>query len=287
MDIRIGRQENLPYSLSRWTDLPAGKWDWFKQRLRGSKAMVAFDPRTSIPAMWSLYPEDTLGLIFWTKNPANLIRDAAWLRDYKVKIHVTLTGWREVEPDVPSISQGVHLIRQAVDVFGPDAVAWRFSPIPMLPTHDVLQRFWSIADGLRGSGLSKVYASFLHANDLMPETRTQDERAALLWNMADRAQEYGLDVISCNVDPTIVINPHNLYKGVCEDGSTFGGRRDAPEIKGVQPFICNGKGMYKETCGCVQTVDPFSVNEACCYSCRYCYAADRALSQIRRNTTNA
>jgi len=222
--------------------------------------------------MWSLYPEDTLGLVFWTKNPANLIKDAAFLRDYKVKIHVTLTGWREVELDVPSISQGVHLIRAAIDAFGPDVVAWRFSPIPMLPTHDVLQRFWSIADGLRGSGLKRVYASFLHANDLMPETRSQGERLALLWNMAEHIDDFGFEVISCNVDMTALGSapqvPHNLRKGVCEDGSTF------------------GKGMDKDTCGCIQTVDPFSVNEACCYTCRYCYAADRALSQIRRNTTN-
>jgi hypothetical protein len=267
-----GRQENLPYSLSRWTDLPAAKWDWFKARLAAG-SMTGFDPRTPvpIPAPWSLRPEDTLGLVFWTKNPANLIKDAALLRPYRVKIHVTLTGWHEAEPDTPTMTEGAHLIRAVVDAFGPEAVTWRFSPIPMLPTASVLQRFWSIATSLRGMGLKRVYASFLHDNDLMPETRSQGERLALLWSMADLVNRFGFEVVSCNVDTTDLGSPpevpKNLRKGVCEDGSTF------------------GTGLSKDTCGCSLTVDPFMVNEACCYSCRYCYAADRSLSQIRRNTT--
>lgn len=260
--MQTGRQENLPYSLSRWTDVPHAKWGWFKRVLAAGQ-MLGVDGRTGIPGMWSLRPEDTLGLVFWTKNPANLIRDRALLAGHRVRVHVTLTGWQEVEKGAPDIEEGVRLIGAAVDAFGPDAVAWRFSPIPMLPTHDVLARFWTIAQGVRAAGLRRVYVSFLHDNDLMPETRAGDARRALLLNLAERVEDFNL--VSCQVDPTGPVG--TVRKGVCEDGSSF-----AP-------------GLDKDTCGCALTVDPFTVNESCTMGCRYCYAADRTLARIRRNTT--
>jgi hypothetical protein len=260
--MQTGRQENLPYSLSRWSDLPHAKWDWFKRSLAAGQ-MIGVDGRTGVPGMWSLRPEDTLGLVFWTKNPANLVKDRALLAGFRFRVHVTLTGWHEVEEGAPGIEEGIRLIGATVDAFGPDAVVWRFSPIPVLPTHDVLARFWTIVQGVRAVGLRRVYTSFLHDNDLLPETRAEDARQALLLNLAEKAGDF--DLISCRIDPTRPIG--TVRKGVCEDGFTF-----AP-------------GLDKDACGCALTVDPFTVNESCTMGCKYCYAADRALSQIRRNTT--
>ena len=73
MSLLSGVDEGVPYSLSRYTDVPNSKWAWFQSCLE-SKKMVAFDPRkASAPGVWSLQPEDTLGLVFWTKNPMNLL----------------------------------------------------------------------------------------------------------------------------------------------------------------------------------------------------------------------
>ena len=115
--IRSGKAEGLPYSLSRWTDLPAAKWPWFRAQLQQGW-MAAFDPRTAVPSRWSLAPEDTLGLIFWSRKPITLIKNADLLKPYPLVIHMTITGWEEVEIGAPGLDQSLDLMGRAVDKFG-------------------------------------------------------------------------------------------------------------------------------------------------------------------------
>lgn len=272
MPLYSGRQEHLPYSLSRWTDLPAAKWDWFKSQLDQGK-MRAFDPRNAVPVEWSLAPSDTMGLIFWTKNPENLIRDKALLEPYKLVIHMTLTGWEEVEKGAPSLSEGISLMRRAVDAFGPERVTWRFSPVPLVD--DVLDRFERMASVISLFGLKDVYVAFLQENDLMPETRARRTRVELLKQMALRVS--GLQVLLCNEDRSLQdesCKPRNLQSGVCESGWRF-----APLGR------MNARPVAAEGCGCALAVDPFTINESCTMGCAYCYAADKSLAPKKQNTT--
>lgn len=265
--ISSGKKEGLLYSLSRWTDLPIAKWAWFRDRLEKG-TMLGIDPRTAMPGLWSLRPEDTLGLVFWTKNPTNLIEDAKLLEGYPLVIHVTLTGWTEVETGAPNIKWGLRRLSETVDAFGADRVVWRFSPVPMV--NNVLSRFRQIAEEVRAMGINQVYVAFLQENDLMPEARAPEVRRELLYRMADM----GMDILVCNEDRILDSLgrelPSNLRYGVCEDGSRFTGIN---------------KNLPSEGCGCALAVDPFTINEHCTMGCQYCYAADRSLSEGKRNTT--
>lgn len=259
----------MPYSLSRWTDVPAAKWAWLREQL-AQGWMIGFDPRDAIPSKWSLAPEDTLGLIFWTKNPSNLILDAELLAKHPLVVHVTLTGWVEVEDGAPYGWEGIDLLKATVDTFGPEKVVWRFSPIPVLPLPMLLDRFGAIAQAAQLMGLQKVYTSFLQQNDLMPEPRPLVERQGILLALAGRAPD--MQVILCQDDRTTLDGltlPPNLRGGICEDGSIFGLAR-AP---------------HQDDCGCALAIDPFTPNESCTLGCQYCYAADKTLSPCRRNTT--
>lgn len=287
--MRLGRQEKLPYSLSRWTDLPGAKWPWFQQQL-DQGWMVAFDPRTAVPSKWSLKVEDTYGLIFWTRDATNLVQAAARLQDYPLVVHYTLTGWHEVEKGSPSVEQALETMGATVDAFGAENVTWRFSPIPLVD--DVLDRFEQIATGVAGLGIQEVYLSFLQENDLLPETRPARLRRELLKQMASRtklqirlcAEDQALSPIGFDGstairrhdDPPQLHNqwgPLNLARGICESGLRFAGSNmgvDYPPTEG---------------CGCALAVDPFTVNESCTFGCGYCYAADKSLAPKKRNTT--
>lgn len=233
--------------------------------------MVAFDQRTSIPMKWSLKPEDTLGLMFWTKNPANLLRYRDMFRPYNTKVHVTVTGWEEVEKGAPGIFEASILLRDTARAYGPENVTWRFSPVPVLP--HVKIRFKAIASVASTAGVQAVYLSFLQPNDLVPETRSEDERKELLQGLADIGKEYGIEVRLCNEDRLLEgldIHP-NLISGVCAKPEDFAlPSRNMPPAEG---------------CGCVMAVDPFTLNESCNFGCFYCYAADKSLAPKKRNTT--
>lgn len=263
-----GVKEQLPYSLSRWTDVPAAKWNWLKDQLAAGE-MTAFDPRTAMPGRWSLKPEDVLGLIFWTKNPENLILDAKLLDPFadKLVIHMTLTGWEEVEKGAPDIEEGIRLLRWMVETYGLHRVTWRFSPVPMIP--DVLPRFERIAREAARIGLREVYVAFLQENDLMPEARSRRVRVELLKKMTN----FGVKVTLCNEDRSIGDeNFAGLSNGICESGRRFVSK------------TWGSADIRSEGCGCALAVDPFTINESCTMGCKYCYAADKSLSDKKRNT---
>ena len=272
MELKSGKAEKLPYSLSRWTDVPIAKWGWFMDQVQAGE-FTGFDPRTAVPCRWSLKLEDTMGLIFWTKNPWNIVAYADQLINYPLVIHQTLTGWTEVEKGAPDISIGLDAMAEAVGMFGADNVTWRFSPVPLVD--DVLERFEQIAERVSRLGLKDVYVAFLQENDLMPETRAKRTRGELLKRMA--ARSHGLQVLLCNEDETLGSNtvylPKNLRTGICESGRRFNPTDDWRENPST------------EGCGCALAVDPFTINESCTLGCRYCYAADKSLSPRKRNTT--
>lgn len=262
-----GKAEKLLYSFSRWTDVPAAKWGWFfNQLVQGH--FVGFDPRTAVPSKWSLKPADTYGLVFWTKDPTNLIKEAHRLRAFPLVIHLTLTGWTEVEKGAPGLAQGITLMRETVEAFGPDRVVWRFSPVPLVD--DVLERFRDIAVEAVEVGLKEVFLSFLQENDFQFETRPPRVRSELMRQMAALVPD--LEVKLCAEDRTVLGGPANLGHGICEPGSRFMG----PGVPNPPPT---------EGCGCALAVDPFTVNESCTLGCQYCYAADQSLSPRKRNTT--
>lgn len=260
--LRRGVDEGYPYSLSRWTDLPAAKWDWFRAQIQAG-FMTAMDPKTGLPDRWSLAPVDTLGMVFWTRNCELLVRDADLLNAYSKVVHFTLTGWREAELRAPGLDLGLDLLTSAVERFGISSVTWRFSPVPLVP--DVLERFIRIATKAASLGLRQVYVAFLQENDWQTETRSPPLRRELLRRMQVNTD---LDVVLCNDDPDTLLAPEGkLRRGVCEDGSRF------------SPLLRN------ERCGCALAVDPFTLNEACRYGCRFCYAGNRASASKKRNTT--
>lgn len=285
--MRTGVEERVPYSLSRWTDVPGAKWDWFKAQLAAGQ-MVAVDPRNAVPYRWSLRPEDTLGLVFWTKNPTNLVRDYALIEPYRTRVHVTITGWEEVEPGVPNYLIVAGKTAMLADRIGRDRIEWRFSPVPLLSDLRVprrpdagtslagmglLDRFERIGRALSGY-VGRVYLSFLQPNDRMPETRTAEERLGIMRSMAEIAAGYGMQVHLCNEDRTLLGAsglPSNLSPSVCAPPEDFA-------LPGAEKPASEG-------CGCVLMVDPFTVNESCTMGCQYCYAADQQYAPKKMNTT--
>jgi len=274
--IANGKEHNMAYSLSRWTDLVATKWPWFRERIAQGQ-MLGIDPRTGFPKLWSLKPEDTLGLIFWTRDTTNLLRDSKMLEAYDIVIHFTLNGWSEIEHKAPNIEKGLDLLRRTCDSFGPENVVWRFSPVPVLDQETLFGRWGEISSEVQKMGIEECYVSFLQDNDNANEPRSPVARAKLLNAMAKMAPR--LKVSLCNEDSTLrqyrseVPKGHrmafadNLAYGICEDSKRF-----SPDV-------------VTEGCGCALSIDPFTINETCRFGCEYCYAADKSLAPKKKNTT--
>jgi hypothetical protein len=227
--------------------------------------MVAFDSQSIAPQVWSLAPEDTLALVFWTKNPKKLLENRKLLDPYNVIVHMTITGWHEAEDGVPGYQEAAALMYLASQSF---KVYWRFSPIPILPLDELEGRFSYLLNyASLASGLDRVYVSFLQENDRVPETRSWRERRDILNMLADKARSRDVEVILCSDDRDLWTQDASFSTGPCVPATDF------------------EREVRSEDCGCVLMADPFTVNESCGYNCAYCYAADKILSFERRDTT--
>jgi Domain of unknown function (DUF1848) len=260
--ILSGKELNFPYSFSRWTDVPIDRWDFFKKLLK-TREMLGWHPQQMVPYRWSLRPDDTLGLVFWTKDPTNVMHEGLQDLGYKLKVHVTVTGWEEVEGRAPPLQKAATTLAMAYKLLGEDSVIWRFSPIPILDPAEVIRRFQLILARTSDYAVLRVYTSFLQPNDLIPENRSELDRLNLLFQMGELAQQYGVRVLLCNEDQLLKSNSDlhpNVGSGVCAPPEDFAlPKRDKPVSEG---------------CGCALMVDPFNINESCRVGCKYCYVAD-------------
>jgi hypothetical protein len=228
--------------------------------------MVAIDPRTASPSVWSLSPADTLGLIFWTKNPTNLLLDQKLLDPYRTVVQMTITGWGEVEKGAPSLDEAGRLLIETSRAY--EHTYWRFSPIPQLPEHELYSRFQRLLAYASIAGLRHVFVSYLQNNDGLPETRGVSERFDLLNALSEEAKVFGLQTILCADDQSFIHHSGALFRtGACVFPTDFDG------------------SSHVMDCGCVVAIDPFTVNESCNYGCAYCYVGDKTLSPKKRNTT--
>ena len=272
-EILSGKEVGFPYSLSRWTDVCIDKWEWFLASLKIGH-FIGFHPTEAIPYRWSLRPDDVLGLIFWTKDPNNLIWSNITDRGYNIKAHITVTGWEEVEGKAPKLGPAINSLGMAASILGPKNVYWRFSPVPMLPHSVVVERFGQILAIASNEGIDRVYLSFLQENDRIPETRSEVDRLNILLELAELAQGRGVKIHLCNEDRLLLEYPNvhpNLDSGVCAPPEDF-------SLPGYSKPASEG-------CGCVLMVDPFTVNESCSVGCKYCYAGVSDFSPKRRDTT--
>jgi hypothetical protein len=267
-------------SASRRTDIPAFYAEWFMNRIRAGYVLTRNPFNAKQVRTVSLAPEDVDAIVFWTRNPRQLLPHLQELDalGYRYYFQFTITGYpRILESSVPRPQNAVELFSQLSDLIGPDRVVWRYDPILLsslvnLSEHKRL--FAKIAGLLQGKSRTvvvsfadiydKVKRNLASVPDLSHEDVVQqpDAVAELSSFMAHVAAEHGMAIQSCaeEIDLSTLGIPH----GKCIDDDLI--RR----ALGVDVSRRKDKGQ-REACGCVESIDIGQYN-SCLHGCSYCYA---------------
>ena len=89
-------------SVSRRTDIPNWYSAWFYNRIREGFLYVRNPFNSHQISRIPLSPDLVDCIVFWTKNPENMMPRLGELRDYDFLFQFTLTGYgKDVEPGVP------------------------------------------------------------------------------------------------------------------------------------------------------------------------------------------
>lgn len=118
-------------SVSRRTDVPAFYARWFIGRVRQGFCEWV-NPFGGQRKRLSLRPEDVVAFVFWTRNPAPLMRylDELEASGYTFYFHFTINGYpRALEPFNPPLARSIDRFRALADRVGPDRVFWRYDPM--------------------------------------------------------------------------------------------------------------------------------------------------------------
>ena len=261
-------------SVSRRTDVPNYYSDWFYNRIREGFLYVRNPVNAHQVSRIDLSPEVVDCIVFWTKNPANMMKRLDELKVYPYYFQFTLTGYgRDVEPALPDKRKELIPTFQSLSrKIGMHRVIWRYDPIFLNARYTQeyhLKAFEEIASALKGY-TRKVVISFM---DLYVKTErntrglhicnlSEEEMRTLAGQMVDIAGRYDMQVESCA--EAVDLQSVGVKHGCCIDQKLL------EEIIGC-PLIGNKDRNQRRECGCFESVETGTYN-TCKNGCRYCYA---------------
>lgn len=260
-------------SVSRRTDIPAFYSDWFLNRIKERFVFVKNPFNSNLITKINLDPENIDCIVFWTKNPAPLIKHLSKIRDYKYYFQFTINPYNDqIEKKVPPKRNIIKTFKELSEKIGKDKVIWRYDPIfytTQINFNYHLKYFNELAN-LIAPCTEKCVLSFL---DLYKKCENNLK---------------GTDVRELNKEEIIVLirefktiaNNHNLILETCAEdidlinyGVDHGKCIDNKLIERIIGHRINFKKdkYQRKSCGCIESIDIGEYN-TCRHNCIYCYA---------------
>jgi DNA repair photolyase len=280
-------------SASRRTDIPAFYSQWFMNRLQEGYCLVPnpFNPRQV--ARISLVPESVDAIVFWSKNPAPMLRFLPKLEGmgYRYYFLFTVNDYPcALEPTLPPVEQRIATFIELSRMIGPRRVIWRYDPIILSNKTDFSyhrKTFDALCRQLTGhtqrviTSIITLYRKTLR--NLAPleeqgyvfdkEPRANAGTEALLSHMAASASEHGLEIFAC-AEPGDYTHL-GIRPSRCIDAALI------RELWGI-PVSSKKDPGQREHCGCALSRD-IGMTDTCAHGCPYCYSTVNPEIAVTRN----
>ncbi len=281
-------------SASRRTDIPAFFSEWFINRIRAGWCLVPNPMNYGQQSYVSLRPDDVDAIVFWSKNPAPLLRhlDELDSRGYHYYFQFSLNDYpKALEPNVPNLDRRIEVFRSLGDRLGPRRVVWRYDPIVIsnqTPPDFHRAVFEAVASRLSGY-TKRVMVSLVdyyrkterRLSGLEKEGLAFERGAAdspyvwkLLNDLAAIAKANGMDIFTCAEEHDFT--EARIPPGRCVDGDLL---RELWHLEGH-----NVKDpSQRPACLCVVSKD-IGMNDTCLHGCAYCYSTRSPALASRRHS---
>lgn len=261
-------------SASRRTDIPAYYSEWFMSRMREGYVLVR-NPMNAHQVSRVMLTSDVLdGIVFWTKNPAPMLKAIDGIKDIEYYFQCTVTPFgQDMEPNIQSKDEVIiPALLQLSGKIGAERVIWRYDPIILNSRYTFdfhCQHFENMARRLKGR-VRKCTFSFLdfyqntmrNGSAIGLHALTQAEMIEMARLLSEIALAYEIQLDTCAEQ--IDLSVYGIGHAHCIDQAIF------EELLGCTLTIGKDKNQRQE-CGCVASVDIGGYN-TCPNGCLYCYA---------------
>jgi len=266
--------EGMILSVSRRTDIPNYYSDWFYNRINEGFLYVRNPMNANQVSKISLSPEEIFCIIFWTKNPKNMMDRLDELDKYKYYFQFTLNAYgKEVEPEMPELDERIKTFQELSDKIGKEKVIWRYDPILFSKNYDYdfhKEKFKYIAENLKGY-TDRVVISFI---DLYGKTKrnTKDLNLDKISDEENELRELAKEMKKIATDNNLEIESCAERIDLDDIGIKHGACIDKKLIESTIGFNIKGKeDNQRSECKCLKCED-VGIYNTCLNLCKYCYA---------------
>ena len=262
-------------SASRRTDIPAFYSEWFMNRLIEGYVLTRNPMNHSQVSKIILSPDVIDCIVFWTKDPKNILDKLPVIDDlgYQYYFQFTLTPYsQEIESFLRKKEEIIDTFIKLSEKKGKNKVLWRYDPIILnkdLTIKFHLEHFQYLCSKLSGfTGICNIsfvdiYSKLGKAvkNNMLREI-TMEEMIKLASGFAKIGKSYGIELRACceRVD----LSAYGVRQASCIDKTII------EEINGCSLEV-KADTNQRMGCGCVQSIDIGAYN-TCKNGCIYCYA---------------
>ena len=253
------------------TDIPAFYADWFANRLKEGYVYVRNPYNMTYITKYILHPSVVDIICFCTKNPEPMLKYMDLLKPYGMYWYVTITGFgRDIEPNVPDISDVVETFKILSEIVGPDSIGWRYDPIFLDEKYTKeyhVEKFSEIASQLHGYTHDCVISFidlYQKVKKNFPEVKTleKEDRLFLGEKMTKIAESHEMTLRPCGEGKEL-----EVFGADCSGCMTQPIYEKA--IHNTMNFPKNKNA--RSTCACFLSND-IGMYNTCLHMCKYCYA---------------
>ena len=269
-------------SASRRTDIPAFYPEWFINRINEGYVLVQNPMNHKQISRIPLSPKVVDAIVFWTKNPHNIIKYLHELNNYNYYFMFTITCFdKSIEPGVPDKSIVIDTFKKLSDLIGPKKVIWRYDPIFFTDKFDYkyhIEFFKNTARALRGK-THKCIISFL---DLYKKCKNNmceiDFRQLTVNEVQKLSAEIAEIALTNNITLEACAENYNLQNYGIKPAKCIDDKLIS-QIAGKELQAKKDKNQ-RDLCNCVESIDIGTYN-TCIHNCIYCYANLNKQSALR------
>ena len=254
------------------TDIPAFYAKWFHNRLKAGFVLVRNPYYPKLVTKFVLDPKvvDVIG--FCTKNPRPMFGYLDDLKPFGQFWYVSITGFeKDLEPNVPDIDEVTEDFKYLSKKLGPNAVAWRYTPIIVNEKYTVerhIKTFEHIASELEGFTNLAVFGFldlYPKLQKIHPELKDcqEEDKIVIAKAFAEIAKAHGMSLRLCSKEKWLA------EYGIDVDGCMR--IEDYERAVGKRLIVKQKMEARKSYCACYLSNDIGAYN-SCPHLCAYCYA---------------
>jgi len=263
----------LILSVSRRTDIPAFYTEWFFNRLKEGYVLVRNPMNYHQVSRVNLTPDVIDCIVFWTKDPTNMLDKLDLLKEYDYYFQITINPYdSQIERNVPQKEHIIESFKRLSVSIGKKRTIWRYDPIILTDRIDLAyhQKYFDILASKLKDYTERCIISFV---DMYRKTeRNMDSINASAVSRKDMmdigkilsgiASGYGLRIEACS-EP-VDLSSAGIKPAKCIDEMLVA------EITGRIINVQKDKNQ-RDICGCAESIDIGAYN-TCKHGCLYCYA---------------